>query len=178
MYYRSRSSIRKPNFNRRYQGSFNGNRSNQRGGGQRRSQLEGADVNMFIRKAVEAAPEEVQIGIQGFDSFNLHEALKQNIAFHGYTKPSPIQSQAIGPILEGRDVIGLAGTGTGKTAAFLIPLIQKIYLNRNLKALVIVPTRELALQINEEFRNFLTVYFKFRGFIPCNYQWNNYQYSY
>ncbi|MDP3758380.1 MAG: DEAD/DEAH box helicase, partial [Candidatus Daviesbacteria bacterium] len=70
-----------------------------------------------------------------------------------YSIPTPIQSQAIGPILEGRDVIGLASTGTGKTAAFLIPLIDKIYRNRNQKALVIVPTRELALQINEEFKD-------------------------
>ncbi|MCL4365620.1 DEAD/DEAH box helicase, partial [Patescibacteria group bacterium] len=61
--------------------------------------------------------------------------------------------QAIEPILKGSDVIGLAGTGTGKTAAFLIPLIDKLFKNRNQRALIIAPTRELALQINEEFRN-------------------------
>lgn len=157
MYYRS--SIRKPNFSskRRFpkqfnnNGNRNGNRFNK--GGQRRSQLEGVDINMFIRKAAPNIAEESQNEVLDFNDFNLHETLKQNISICGYSKPTPIQSQAIGPILEGRDVIGLASTGTGKTAAFLIPLIQKIYLNRDQKALIIVPTRELALQINEEFRN-------------------------
>ena len=153
MYYRS--SIRKPSFssNRRFPKPFNnGNRFN-KGGGQRRSQLEGADINMFIRKSTQTAPEEPQNVLQDFESFNLHETLKQNISALGYLIPTPIQAQAIKPILEGRDVIGLASTGTGKTAAFLIPLINKIYLNRDQKTLIIVPTRELALQINEEFRS-------------------------
>ncbi|OGE25302.1 hypothetical protein A3C26_04050 [Candidatus Daviesbacteria bacterium RIFCSPHIGHO2_02_FULL_39_12] len=134
---------------------FNPRFSSNRRGNQRRSQLEGANINMFIRKASLNTNliEEFQIEAQSFDSFNLHESLKQNIASLGYTNPTPVQSQSIRPILEGRDVIGLASTGTGKTAAFLIPLIHKIFLNRNQKALVIVPTRELALQINEEFRN-------------------------
>ncbi len=150
-----RSSIRRggsyKNFGNRPSRPFNGNRFNQ--GGQRKSQLENADVNMFIREAVQTETESPQTEVQSFDVFNLHEALKQNISSLGYSKPTHIQSQAINPILEGRDVIGLASTGTGKTAAFLIPLIHKIYLNRNQKALIIVPTRELALQINEEFRS-------------------------
>ncbi|MBI2338472.1 DEAD/DEAH box helicase [Candidatus Daviesbacteria bacterium] len=158
--YRQRTSIRNNSFGNRsskpfQQGGFSRGFSanNRRGGGQRRSQLEGANINMFIRKAAGAAPEQLQDEAQNFDSFNLHETLKQNIAACGYNVPTPVQSQAIKPILEGRDVIGLASTGTGKTAAFLIPLINKIYLNRAQKALIIVPTRELALQINEEFRN-------------------------
>ena len=108
---------------------------------------------MFIRKANQIVTEETQSETQNFEGFNLHELLKQNISLLGYLKPTPVQSQSIGPILEGRDVIGLASTGTGKTAAFLIPLIHKIYLNRSQKALIIVPTRELALQINQEFRD-------------------------
>ncbi|MCR4306169.1 MAG: DEAD/DEAH box helicase [Candidatus Daviesbacteria bacterium] len=157
--YRKRTSIRGSGFNSGFsrpsqRGGFNNRRafSNQRGGNQRRSQLEGADINMFIRNATPTVPEELQEETQNFEGFNLHAAVKENISLLGYTKPTPVQAQAIGPILEGRDVIGLASTGTGKTAAFLIPLINKIYLNRNQKALVIVPTRELALQINEEFR--------------------------
>lgn len=158
--YKRRISIRgsnsvngfsKPSYRNRFNGprfSLRNNHNNQR-----KSQLEGADINMFIRKASQTAAEEQSQDIQDFESFNLHEALKQNITSLGYSNPTPIQLQAINPILEGRDVIGLASTGTGKTAAFLIPLIQKIYLNRNLKALVIVPTRELALQINEEFKS-------------------------
>jgi superfamily II DNA/RNA helicase len=63
----------------------------------------------------------------------------------------PIQDATIPVILEGHDVIGLANTGTGKTAAFLIPIINKILLNPQEKALIVVPTRELAIQIQEEF---------------------------
>lgn len=157
--YRKRTSIRGSGFSNGSsrpspRGRFANPRfsSNNRSG-QRRSQLEGVNINMFIRKAAEIVTDESQEGMQNFEGFNLHEALKQNISVLGYTKPTPVQSEAIGPILEGRDVIGLASTGTGKTAAFLIPLIQKIYLNRGQKALIIVPTRELALQINEEFRD-------------------------
>ena len=127
--------------------------SNNRGGNARRSQLEGANINMFIKRA---APIEDQVTTENisFDDFDIVQNLKVNIKNHGYTKPTPIQSQAIKPILEGRDVIGLASTGTGKTAAFLIPLIDKLFKDRNAKALIIAPTRELAVQINEEFRNF------------------------
>lgn len=159
--YRSRTSIRGGGFETRFSKPAQKSRfgrprfasnSINRGGNQRRSQLEGADINMFIRKAVIAVPEESQED-QNFEAFNLHAVLKQNISALGYLLPTPVQSQAIGPILEGRDVIGLASTGTGKTAAFLIPLIQKIFLDRTQKALVVVPTRELALQIQDEFKN-------------------------
>lgn len=159
--YRSRTSIRNSGSGSRFSRPSFGGRPNQsrfssnggRRGNQRRSQLEGADINMFIKKAVQSVQEETPTEAQSFDIFNLNGILKQNIVNHGYITPTPVQSQAIEPILEGRDVIGLASTGTGKTAAFLIPLINKIYLDRNQKALVIVPTRELALQINEEFRD-------------------------
>lgn len=115
--------------------------------------MEGANINTFIRKAAPAVPASEQREYTSFDIFNLNPILKQNITRHGYSQPTPIQSQAIKPILEGRDVIGLASTGTGKTAAFLIPLLHKIYTNRNQKALIIVPTRELAIQIQEEFKS-------------------------
>ena len=120
---------------------------------QRKSQLEGANINMFIKKAIPVLDQVVVEDIS-FDDFDIAETLKTNIKNHGYTKPTQIQAQAIKPILEGRDVIGLASTGTGKTAAFLIPLINKLLINRYQKALIIVPTRELAVQINEEFRDF------------------------
>lgn len=151
-----RSSIRRNgSYNRssdnRFSKPFRSGRFRQ--GQKRKSQLEGADINMFIRKAVQIVPDISQSEVQDFEGFNLHGVLKQNISTLGYQQPTPVQSQAIRPILEGRDVIGLAATGTGKTAAFLIPLIHKIFLNRNQKALIIVPTRELALQINEEFKS-------------------------
>lgn len=138
--YKKRISIRHSG----YRGRFNN---------QRRSQLEGANINMFIKKAAPIANQVTAADIS-FEDFDIAQNLKINIKNHGYDKPTPIQSQAIKPILEGRDVIGLASTGTGKTAAFLIPLINKLFKDRNQKALIIVPTRELAVQINEEFRHF------------------------
>lgn len=96
-----------------------------------------------------------------FNDFAISEKLKENIVKKGYVTPTPIQDQAIQPILEGKDVIGIAETGSGKTAAFLIPLINKIVLNRAQKALIIVPTRELAVQINDELKQlarFLSVF--------------------
>lgn len=89
-----------------------------------------------------------------FEDFQIAEQLKDNIVRKGYTLPTPIQDQAIPRILAGRDVIGIANTGTGKTAAFLIPLIDKVIKNKTEKVLVVSPTRELACQINDEFLSF------------------------
>jgi len=94
-----------------------------------------------------------------FDDLSLTPAMRDAIASMGYTTPTPIQAQAIGPILEGRDLIGCAQTGTGKTAAFAIPTIERLAresstrgATRPPRALVLAPTRELALQIAETFR--------------------------
>lgn len=92
-----------------------------------------------------------------FESLNLIEPIKLALAAEGYTTPTPIQQQAIPIVLEGKDLLGVAQTGTGKTAAFSIPIIQKLYQNRDLnrkgrrkiKALIVTPTRELAIQIGE-----------------------------
>ncbi len=89
-----------------------------------------------------------------FSDFNISPELKQNIIAKGYKTPTPIQDQAIIPILEGQDLIGIANTGTGKTAAFLIPLINKVINDRNQKVLIVAPTRELAVQIDDEFKGF------------------------
>lgn len=89
-----------------------------------------------------------------FEDFRLHTLLHKNIFDKGYRTPTPIQDQAIPAILNGHDVIGIANTGTGKTAAFLIPLINKAYTDKSQKVLIITPTRELALQIYDEFRSF------------------------
>lgn len=88
-----------------------------------------------------------------FNDFPLSTPLKQNILEKGFTKPTPIQDQSIMPILQGQDLIGLANTGTGKTGAFLIPVIDQIFKDRQKKALIIAPTRELAVQINDELRS-------------------------
>ena len=88
-----------------------------------------------------------------FDQLSLSDELMQAIGDTGYTEPSPIQAQAIPMILAGHDIIGQAQTGTGKTAAFGIPLIDVIDPNeKSVQALVMCPTRELALQVCNEFR--------------------------
>jgi superfamily II DNA/RNA helicase len=89
-----------------------------------------------------------------FADFDIHPLIKENVIAKGYITPSPIQDQAIPHALEGRDVIGIANTGTGKTAAFALPLLNRLIQDRSSKALVIAPTRELAQQIEEEARSF------------------------
>lgn len=113
------------------------------------------DHNLFVKKAEQSSEAPVVHEIKHvFNDFAICNELKANIENKGFTTPTPIQDQAIPFILEGRDVIGIANTGTGKTAAFLVPIIDKIYKNRGEKVLIVAPTRELALQINEEFREF------------------------
>lgn len=138
-------------YNRR---NFSGRNGNGYGNRRRKheSQLIGRDVNIFIKKAEIKSEEIAYTPHNSFNNFNLSAIMKQNIINKGYTSPTPIQDQAIEAILQGRDLIGLASTGTGKTAAFLIPIIEKIFKDRNQKALVVAPTRELAVQINDEFR--------------------------
>lgn len=89
-----------------------------------------------------------------FNDFGLTDTLKRNVIEKGYVDPTPIQDQSILPILEGRDLIGIANTGTGKTAAFLIPLLEMVLKNRSLKTLIVAPTRELAGQIRDELTSF------------------------
>lgn len=89
-----------------------------------------------------------------FGSFAISQKLKENIVKIGYRIPTPIQDDAIPELLKGNDLIGIARTGTGKTAAFLIPLIDKVLKNRNEKVLILAPTRELAVQIRDEFTKF------------------------
>ncbi len=86
-----------------------------------------------------------------FEDFPIKPELLKNVLAKGYSTPTPIQDQAIPGVLAGRDLIGIANTGTGKTAAFLIPLINKVMLNRNERVLIVAPTRELAVQIRDEF---------------------------
>jgi ATP-dependent RNA helicase RhlE len=86
-----------------------------------------------------------------FETFNLHPSIMAGVRALGYTKPTPIQLQAIPPIMQGRDIIGLAQTGTGKTAAFVLPILQRLLQGPRgrTRALIISPTRELAEQTCE-----------------------------
>ena len=89
-----------------------------------------------------------------FEDFAIAPEIKRNIASKQYVSTTPIQDKAIPAILAGEDIIGIANTGTGKTAAFLIPLINKVFKDRSQKVLIITPTRELALQIHDELGEF------------------------
>jgi len=96
-----------------------------------------------------------------FENLNLIEPILRALKTEGYTTPTPIQEQAIPIILQNRDLLGCAQTGTGKTAAFAIPILQLLYQDRlqhkeqkTIKALILTPTRELAIQIDESFANY------------------------
>ncbi|MEF3692386.1 MAG: DEAD/DEAH box helicase [Candidatus Moraniibacteriota bacterium] len=130
-----------------------GSRNNSSFGRQRNRRFSGdkIDINRFINQAEKTNVNEEFKPQYSFADLNLHPVLKQAIAQKGYINPTPIQEKTIAEILAGHDIIGLANTGTGKTGAFLIPLINKILTNPREKALIITPTRELALQIQEEF---------------------------
>lgn len=90
-----------------------------------------------------------------FNELNLIKPILDALQQEGYTQPTPIQEQAIPPILEGKDLLGTAQTGTGKTAAFAIPILQNLteknIREKHIKALILTPTRELAIQIEESF---------------------------
>ncbi len=92
----------------------------------------------------------------------LTKEMQQTLARNGYKKPTPIQSETLAPALQGEDIVAVAQTGTGKTAAFAIPIIEKVFNdNKKIQALVLCPTRELALQITEVFKQ-LTEHKKLR----------------
>jgi len=99
---------------------------------------------------IETEDNVVAVNTATFDDFGLKPEIMQSIRYAGFKVPSPIQQQAIPLILEGRDVVGQAHTGTGKTAAFGLPTLNKISLDRGVEALIIVPTRELANQVSDE----------------------------
>jgi len=88
--------------------------------------------------------------IMTFDSLGLKPEILKSVKFAGFTTPSPIQADAIPIILEGRDMVGQAHTGTGKTAAFALPVLSNMKLNGTVEMLVITPTRELATQVSDE----------------------------
>lgn len=113
------------------------------------------DPNKFINHATAVADEAPYESTHTFKDFPFGAELQANIAHKGFIMPSPIQDQAIPEIINGKDVIGLANTGTGKTAAFLLPTLERISgINLRPSVLVMAPTRELALQIQDEFRDF------------------------
>ena len=141
--------------NRPQQSRISGNNRRPQFGGRQRFKGSYIHPDKFINHATVIAERLVYEPTHRFRDFHFVGILARNIESHNYIAPTPIQDQAISPIMEGRDLLGLANTGTGKTAAFLLPIIEKINQNRAIStALIIVPTRELAMQIDDEFRAF------------------------
>lgn len=147
----------------RSQGGFSGGRSSGGGrrpsggggGGRRGPMKKFIHPSKFINQAVTKADEVIYEPKNKFADFPFGAQLHHNIADKGYITPSAIQDQAIPYIVEGRDVIGLANTGTGKTAAFLLPIIERQSgITLRPSVLIMAPTRELAQQIDEQFREF------------------------
>lgn len=106
----------------------------------------------YSKKRISSDLEHEYVSVNTFEKFEINNQIKINIRNKHYKDPTPVQDQAIPHILDGRDLIGVANTGTGKTAAFLIPLIDKSYKDRSQKVLIIAPTRELSEQIFNDFR--------------------------
>lgn len=146
-YTNTRTNSRRRNSS--FGGGNNFRKSNGRGRNQRRGQY--IDPAKFIKVAKPASIEQYTPQNQ-FSDFDIHQTIKQNLSDKGFTDPTPIQDQSIPFILEGRDIIGIANTGTGKTAAFAIPLIHRLMDNKDAKAVIVAPTRELAQQIEQECR--------------------------
>jgi ATP-dependent RNA helicase RhlE len=99
-------------------------------------------------------PEENYVPVNKFEDYNISPQVLENIKLKGYTTPTPIQDQIMHSIIEGRDAIGIANTGTGKTAAFLIPLVDKVFRNKLERVLIVAPTHELVVQTHDELRSF------------------------
>jgi superfamily II DNA/RNA helicase len=112
------------------------------------------DPSRFVNKAVITEEVEHFVPEHQFSDFAIDAELKQAVVSKGYVTPTPIQDRAIPHVLKGSDVVGIANTGTGKTAAFLIPLIDKVRRDPKAQVLVVVPTRELAIQIETELKGF------------------------
>lgn len=150
-------TFRKPSFSGRSSGGRSrfptrGNRPVRSSG---RGHSTAIHPSKFVNKAVITETIERFVPEHTFADFQIDERLKTNIISKGYVDPTPIQDRAIPHVLKGEDIVGIANTGTGKTAAFLIPLIHKVLSNADENILIMCPTRELAQQIQEELNGFI-----------------------
>lgn len=144
-------------YQQRYSGGFRNKNNNRSFGRSRRPRFSGKyiDPTLYVKKAEDFVKiEEIETKNQ-FVDFGFKPELLANIKIKGYEKPTKIQDEVIPQVMNNRDVLGIANTGTGKTAAFVLPLINRILDNPNERILVLAPTRELAIQIKQEFRSFI-----------------------
>ena len=120
---------------------------------QRRNPYSGSYINtdLFVSKAVKGETESMYVPTMTFNDYVLVQSLQKNISKKAYLHPTKIQAEIIPQILGGQDVLGVACTGSGKTAAYLIPMINKVMKNQGQKCLIIAPTRELINQIRTEY---------------------------
>ena len=119
----------------------------------RKNQKQYINPEKFVRAAT-AQEAVAYVATNDFADFDIDTLIKSNITGKGFINPSPIQDQVIPHVLNGKDVIGIANTGTGKTAAFGLPILHKLMCDSRSKVLIMAPTRELAQQIDEDFRSF------------------------
>ncbi len=131
-------------------GTINRNRSNSNTA-KKKSTL---DPSLLVKEANHSVVDKVFQSERQISDLPISAKLIQALEAKGYQKPTEIQDRTLETLLTGRDLLGIAQTGTGKTGAFLVPIIEQLLHNRvNPYALVVVPTRELALQVEEEFRS-------------------------
>jgi superfamily II DNA/RNA helicase len=129
--------------------------SNNAGRGNNRKKSKLIDPSLFINADVQPAQQIDYSAKHKFTDFGFDTRLERNILARGYDTPTQIQDEAIKPAMERRDVLGLANTGTGKTAAFILPIINNLLKNDGKNdVLIVTPTRELASQIEDDFRAF------------------------
>lgn len=148
-YQTKRRSFNRTNTTRRPGQSFGGSNRRNTGGSRRGPKKDYIHPSRFVQAARPVEREEY-VAAHQFEDFMVSDLIKNNLRNKGFVTPSPIQDQSIPVILTGCDLIGIANTGTGKTAAFAIPIINKLMLLPGSRALIMAPTRELAQQIEQE----------------------------
>jgi superfamily II DNA/RNA helicase len=137
-----------------YKSSRNpGSRSKRQSQPRRKGRGQYIDPSRFVKAAVPVVQGEEYVPMHTFAEFEVNDLIKTNVLAKGYETPTPIQDQTIPVALEGYDVIGIANTGTGKTAAFALPALHHLMTFADSRALIVAPTRELAQQIEQECRS-------------------------
>ncbi|MDN5819409.1 MAG: DEAD/DEAH box helicase [bacterium] len=158
MYRQSRPGDNRRTRSPRPNGGSGGYRSNRSGGNRgnyKKNTKSNIDYRKFINKAIAKEEDTPYVPENTFHDFKISPQTLANLDFMKFTTPSEIQDRTIGMSIDGKDVIGLANTGTGKTAAFLLPIITKLTYDRTGSGvLILAPTRELAQQIDAEFKRF------------------------
>ncbi len=134
--------------------SFHGSNRKNGNHGQPGKKPSTLNPDLLVKEAGAEREERIFRSQRQISELPIDSRLKQALAAKGYKRPTEIQDRTLETLLEGKDLLGIAQTGTGKTGAFLMPIIEKLLQNRvNPYALVVVPTRELALQVDEEFKS-------------------------